>query len=330
MGEPAGIGPELALSAWLKRRSADLPVFVFIGFADYLRQLAAKLDLDVPITTVNEPGQAAPAFADALPVMALEQTTPVVPGKPDPVSAPAVLEAIEQAVIFAGKGQVAALVTNPIHKHTLAQAGFPHPGHTEFLGALSGKSPPLGPVMLLASPKLNVVPVTVHLALADVADALSVPKIVSAGNITAAALKRYFGVENPRLAVAGLNPHAGEGGLFGAQEKEIIQPAIDALNASGIKTFGPLAADTLFHDEARAGYDAALCMYHDQALIPVKTLGFHDAVNVTLGLEFIRTSPDHGTGLDIAGKGQANPASLIASLRLAHRMANMAEQLDAT
>jgi 4-hydroxythreonine-4-phosphate dehydrogenase len=241
-----------------------------------------------------------------------------VAGHPDPANAPAVIAAIRTGAALVGAGRAAALVTNPIQKETLYAAGFGHPGHTEFLAELAGGAEV---AMMLACPELRVVPVTVHLALRDAVGALSTDKIVAAGRIAAAALARDFGVSRPRLAVAALNPHAGERGALGREEIEIIAPAVAALRAAGIDAEGPAPADTLFHPAARRRYDAVLCMYHDQALIPLKTIDFTQGVNVTLGLPFIRTSPDHGTALDIAGSGKADPASLIAALKLAGEMA---------
>ena len=232
--------------------------------------------------------------------------------------------AIDRAVADVQGGRAAALVTNPINKEALYRAGFHHPGHTEYLGELAGLlygKPGLTPIMMLASPQLRVVPVTIHLALRQAIAALTSAMIVTAGRVTRTALQRDFGIAAPVLAVAGLNPHAGEGGSLGREDMDIVAPAIAELRAAGIDARGPLAADTMFHAAARQSYDAALCMYHDQALIPIKTLDFDGAVNVTLGLPFIRTSPDHGTAFDIAGQGIARPDSLIAALRLAAEMA---------
>jgi 4-hydroxythreonine-4-phosphate dehydrogenase len=241
------------------------------------------------------------------------------PGAADAANARAVLESIETAVELFRQGGASAIVTNPIQKASLYKAGFQHPGHTEFLEFLAGQG--AHAVMLLAVPGLRVVPVTVHTPLSRVPKALGTELIVRTGRITAEALRRDFGVAAPRLAVAGLNPHAGEDGAIGREEIEIISPAIETLRRDGIAVSGPRPADTLFHREARAGYDAALCMYHDQALIPLKTINFHEGVNVTIGLPFVRTSPDHGTALDIAGSGRADPRSLIAALVLARRIA---------
>uniref|UniRef100_UPI001EFFB69D 4-hydroxythreonine-4-phosphate dehydrogenase PdxA n=1 Tax=Falsiroseomonas oryziterrae TaxID=2911368 RepID=UPI001EFFB69D len=272
-----------------------------------------------PLAHIAAPEEAPAAFAEALPVLPLPLAVPAVPGRLDPRNAPAVLASIEQAVGFAKAGRTGAVVTNPIQKSVLTAAGFPHPGHTEFLGELAGTGVP--PVMMLACPGLRVVPVTVHLSLARAAAALTTEAIVTQGRVVAAALMRDFGIAAPRLVVAGLNPHAGEDGTMGREDIEIVAPAVAALRAEGIAARGPLPADTLFTPRARATYDCALCMYHDQALIPVKTLDMDGGVNVTLGLSIVRTSPDHGTALDIAGTGRADPGSLIAALRMAGEMA---------
>jgi len=318
MGEPAGIGGEIALKAWL-RRGEGIPVFAIIDDPRRLDALARTLGLAVPVRVIAGPGEAASVFAAALPVLAQPLSAPVVPGRPSPATAPAVIAAIERAARLALAGEAGAIVTNPIQKKPLYDAGFAHPGHTEFLGALAELEAP--PAMMLAAEELRVVPVTIHRPLAEVPKALSTAEIVRIGAIAAAALERDFGIARPRLAVAGLNPHAGEAGALGTEDAGIVAPAVAALRAAGIDATGPLAADTMFHPAARARYDAALCMYHDQALIPIKTLAFDRAVNVTLGLPFIRTSPDHGTALDIAGKGVASPDSLVAALKLAAAMA---------
>ncbi len=319
MGEPAGIGGETTLQAWLRRHEAGLPPFFVIDDPDRLERLATLLGWSVSIRRIARPKEASGVFAAALPVFALPIALAhgVVPGKPNPANGAAVIEAIRHGAALVGDGEAAALVTNPIHKETLYAAGFRHPGHTEFLAELAGAVP----VMMLACSELRVVPVTVHLPLRAAADALSAEKIVATGRITAASLVRDFGIAHPRLAVAALNPHAGEGGALGREELDIIAPAVEMLRREGLQVEGPAPADTLFHPAARARYDAALCMYHDQALIPLKTIDFAGGVNVTLGLPFIRTSPDHGTALDIAGKGTANATSLIAALRLAAAMA---------
>ena len=313
MGDPAGIGPELSLSAWHALRTTG-PAFVLLG--DPAHMLA--LDPATPIHTVATPAEAAAAFRDALPILPVSLAAPSTPGHPSAANAAAVIASIEQAVRLAQSGAAAAVVTNPISKAVLYGAGFTHPGHTEFLAALTGA--PL-PVMMLANDFLRVVPVTIHVALRAALDLLTMAGIVATGRITAQALRGQFGIAQPHLAVAGLNPHAGEGGAMGTEEATLIQPAINALRAEGVHVTGPHPPDTLFTPAARAGYDAALCMYHDQALIPLKTLDMASGVNVTLGLPIIRTSPDHGTAFDIAGTGRADPSSLIAALRLAATLA---------
>jgi 4-hydroxythreonine-4-phosphate dehydrogenase len=323
LGEPAGIGPDITLKAWLLRDELKLPPFYLLGDRDFISQRAKALGLKVKLADID-PGDAAAAFADALPVVATGHPATALPGHPDAASADAALASIRQAVGDVRAGRAGAVVTNPIAKSVLYRAGFRHPGHTEFLAELAashGQTPQ--PVMMLWSPVLAVVPVTIHVALREAIASLSTELIVSTARIAAAALKARFGLARPRLAVTGLNPHAGEDGSLGTEDQTIIAPAVEILRNDGLAVTGPLPADTMFHDAARKAYDCAICMYHDQALIPVKTLAFDDAVNVTLGLPFIRTSPDHGTAFDIAGTGRANPASLIAALRLAARMASI-------
>jgi len=319
MGEPAGIGGEIALKAWL-RRGEGLPPFYLIDDPDRIARLARTLGWDVPVRMIENRGRAPAVFADALPVAPLGGTPVARPGHAEPVDQALVLRAIESAVADVGAGRAAALVTNPINKDALYRAGFRHPGHTEYLAELAGSKEPA--VMMLASRELRVVPVTIHLALREAIEMLSIAAIVHAGRVVDAALRRDFAIAVPVIAVAGLNPHAGEAGGLGREDIDIVAPAIAELRAAGIDARGPLAADTMFHAAARRGYDAALCMYHDQALIPIKTIDFDSAVNVTLGLPFIRTSPDHGTAFDIAGRGEARPDSLIAALRLAAEMAH--------
>jgi 4-hydroxythreonine-4-phosphate dehydrogenase len=321
LGEPAGIGPDITIKAWLRRNELKLPAFYLLGDRDLLSHRAKVLGLNVKFADVR-PGDALGTFADALPVVTTGHVAAAQPGRPDDTSADAALASIRQAVDDVVAGRASAVVTNPIAKSVLYRAGFRHPGHTEFLAELAatgGHTPQ--PVMMLWSPALVVVPVTIHLALREAIARLSRDLIVATGRIVVADLKARFGIANPRLAVSGLNPHAGEDGSLGTEERTIVAPAIEILRGDGIEVRGPLPADTMFHDDARKTYDCAICMYHDQALIPVKTLAFDDAVNVTLGLPFIRTSPDHGTAFDIAGTGRANPSSLIAALRLAARMA---------
>jgi 4-hydroxythreonine-4-phosphate dehydrogenase len=315
MGDPAGIGGEIAIAAWAGGR-APHPFFL-IADPDWLAPLARGAG--ATLAEIAAPQEAARVFARALPVLPLRLATPAVAGRPDPANAPAIVAAIERAVALVGSGAASAVVTNPISKRVLRDgAGFAFPGHTEFLAHLAGAP---RPVMMLASPLLRVVPVTIHIPLREVPAALTAPLIEETARITAAALSRDFGIARPRLAVAGLNPHAGEGGQIGREEIELIAPALDRLRAEGLEIAGPLPADTMFHAEARARYDAALTMYHDQGLIPLKALDFARGVNVTLGLPFVRTSPDHGTAFDIAGTGRADPTSLVESLNLAAAMA---------
>ena len=317
MGEPAGVGGELSLKAWLARGEGARPFFA-IDDPPRLAALAGKLGLTVPVREIARPAEAASAFATALPVLRVQLKVPAKPGHPDPANAPATIAAIERATHLTLAGEIAGFATNPIQKKTLQDAGFRHPGHTEFLAELAGAA---DVAMMLACPALRVVPVTIHLSLADAVHALTPEIIVRVGRIAAAGLKSLFGITRPRLAVAALNPHAGEQGTMGDEESRIIAPAIATLRAEGLSVRGPAPADTLFHPAARATYAAALCMYHDQALIPIKTIDFAGGVNVTLGLPFVRTSPDHGTALDIAGSGRADPTSLIAALAMADDMA---------
>ncbi len=320
-GDPAGIGPELALRAWMLREERALPPFAVLSDLAFLERVAQSQGWDVPVMAV-ETAQILDTFPKALPVLPLSVSVSAQPGRPDAGAAASVIESIEMAVGLVRQGSASALVTNPIAKHVLYEAGFRHPGHTEFLAALAsgGRDETYHPVMMLWSEQLAVVPVTVHIPLADVPSALTTDLIVLTGRIVARELRERFGIAHPRLALAGLNPHAGENGAMGTEDASIIVPAIEALRAEGIAAAGPLPADTMFHARARSRYDAALAMYHDQALIPIKTIAFDEAVNVTLGLPFVRTSPDHGTAFDIAGKGLARPDSLIAAIKLAARL----------
>ncbi|QDW39221.1 4-hydroxythreonine-4-phosphate dehydrogenase PdxA [Bradyrhizobium sp. KBS0727] len=320
-GEPAGIGPDIALEAWLRRRELDLPPFYLLGDRAFFAERAKILGLTVELADVG-PGDASVTFASALPVVATGEHATARPGLPDATSANAALASIRQAVDHVRTGQASAVVTNPIAKSVLYRAGFNHPGHTEFLAELAANGGPVPqPVMMLWSPTLAVVPVTIHVSLREALTQLTTELIVTTARIAVADLKARFGLAAPRLAVSGLNPHAGEDGSLGTEDITIVAPAIEILRRDGIDARGPLPADTMFHPAARQTYDCAICMYHDQALIPIKTIAFEDAVNVTLGLPFIRTSPDHGTAFDIAGTGKANPSSLVAALRLAARMA---------
>ena len=320
-GDPAGIGPELTLRAWLEREARAMPAFAYIGSSDHLARTAERLGWSVPLQSCDW-AEAAGIFPEALPVIALEGAVGAEPGQPDPATAAGTIASIDQAVTAVRQGKAAAVVTNPIAKSVLYQAGFRHPGHTEYLAHLSAESGvEPRPVMMLWSEELAVVPVTIHEPLRRVPELLTTQLIVETGRIVAQGLKERFGIAAPRLAVSGLNPHAGENGAMGEEDQAIVAPAIAALQADGIDARGPYPADTMFHARARAGYDVALAMYHDQALIPIKTIAFDEGVNVTLGLPFIRTSPDHGTAFDIAGKGIARPDSLCAALKLAARMA---------
>jgi 4-hydroxythreonine-4-phosphate dehydrogenase len=322
IGEPAGIGPDLTLAIWRRRAELDLPAFYLIADPGFLNTRARVLGLDVPLASVA-PAQAPAAFKRALPVVPLGLAVTAAPGTPDATSAPGAIASIRRAVSDVMAGQAAAIVTNPIAKNVLYRSGFAEPGHTEFLAKLAAEATgkPFKPVMMLWSAELAVVPVTIHLPLREVVTTLTSELIVETGRIVARDLTSRFGIARPRLAIAGLNPHAGEEGAMGEEDAAIVAPAVARLKADGIDAIGPLPADTLFHERARASYDVALCMYHDQALIPIKTLAFDHAVNVTLGLPFVRTSPDHGTAFDIAGLGKADPSSLVAALALAARLA---------
>lgn len=323
-GDPSGIGPELALKAWLALHAQEAaPAFFLIADPEDLGHLARRFGLPVPIEAVEAGGDAAAIFRRALPVLRLGQRAKGALGDPDAADAAGTIESIATGVELISAGAAAALVTNPIAKEVLRRGGFQHPGHTEFLGELTLRcfGQKARPVMLLWSPELAVVPATIHVPLAKVPELLNSNLLVETGEIVAAGLKDRFGIAEPRLAFTGLNPHAGEAGHIGGEEITIIAPAVAELRRRGIDARGPYPADTLFHKTARARYDVAIGMYHDQVLAPIKALAFDTAVNVTLGLPFIRTSPDHGTAFDIAAEGTANPASLIAALRLAAQLA---------
>ena len=322
MGEPAGVGLELALALWVARGVRDVPPFVALGDPAALAARARLVGIDARIVEV-EPEAAPAVFDHAFPVRPIGHACIAEPGRPEAGNAKAVVAAIKQGVELVHGGRCSALVTLPIAKAPLVEAGFPHPGHTEFLGALSEElwGAPVRAVMLLWADEIAVAPVTVHVPLARACAELTEEDIVATGRIVARDLCRRFRIERPRLAVAGLNPHAGESGVLGLEDRDIVAPAVERLKAEGVIATGPHPADTMFHAAARARYDAAICMYHDQALIPVKTLAFERAVNVTLGLPFVRTSPDHGTAFDIAGSGAGDPSSLEAALRLAARLA---------
>ncbi|RDV01840.1 4-hydroxythreonine-4-phosphate dehydrogenase PdxA [Undibacter mobilis] len=328
LGEPAGIGPELTLDVWRRRTALHVPAFYVVGDPDFFRDRARMLGLDVPVKSVAA-AEACATFDRALPVVPLDIQVTAQPGVPDGSSAPAAIASIRRAVADVLAGRAGAVVTNPIAKNVLYRSGFAEPGHTEFLAKLAEEATgrKTQPVMLLWSPELAVVPVTIHLPLKDVVGRLSKALIIETGRIVARDLANRFGIARPRLAIAGLNPHAGENGALGEEDRDIVAPAVAALRSEGIDAVGPLPADTLFHARARAGYDVALCMYHDQALIPIKTLAFDHGVNVTLGLPFVRTSPDHGTAFDIAGTGKADASSLVAALILAARLSAHAPTL---
>jgi len=321
LGEPAGIGPDITFAAWQKRAELALPPFYLLADPDFIERRARLLGLRIPVSAVAPEG-ATNAFARALPVVALDEKVTAEPSHPDASSAPAAIAAIQRAVADVFAGRAHAVVTNPVAKAVLYRTGFAEPGHTEYLARLVQKHTGRAarPVMMLWSPELAVVPVTIHLPVRDVPGRLTTTLIVDTGRIVARDLRERFSIARPRLALAGLNPHAGESGTIGDEDRSVVAPAVEQLRAEGIDARGPLPADTMFHDAARRSYDAALAMYHDQALIPIKTLAFDHAVNVTLGLPFVRTSPDHGTAFDIAGTGKANPASLIAALKLAARL----------
>ena len=328
LGEPAGIGPDLTIQLWRRRVELRLPAFYLIADPEFIRQRARVLGVDVTLSVVT-PTQAAKTFGRALPIVALDASITALPGAPDASSAPTAIASIQRAVADVLAGNAAAVVTNPVAKNVLYRSGFAEPGHTEFLAKLvqeaTGKS--ARPVMMLWSPGLAVVPVTIHLPFKDVVTRLTSDLVVETVRIVARDLTARFGISRPRIAVAGLNPHAGEEGALGEEDGAVVAPAVKQLQAEGIDAIGPLPADSLFHEMARATYDVALCMYHDQALIPIKTLAFDHAVNVTLGLPFVRTSPDHGTAFDIAGTGTADPSSLVAALTLAARLSTAAPAL---
>ena len=321
LGDPAGVGPEIIVKAW-RALSHDGPAFLVVGDAQALASAPAAAG--VPIRTVGRAEQALGLFRQALPVLDLPLTTEVLAGQPSAANAPQIIRWIETAVGLALVGAVSGVVTAPIAKAPLYEAGFKFPGHTEFLAELTAPANQpgaRGPIMMLTARDLRVALVTIHEPLSRVPSLMTIERVVNAGLVTAQALRHDFGIARPRLAVAGLNPHAGESGGLGREEIEVIEPAVRALRDLGVDAQGPYPADSLFHEDARARYDAVLCQYHDQALIPVKMLDFWGGVNVTLGLPVVRTSPDHGTGFDIAGRGQARPDSLIAAIRLADSIA---------
>jgi 4-hydroxythreonine-4-phosphate dehydrogenase len=321
LGDPAGVGPEIVAKSWMMRQARSLPAFFAVGDAASIRAV-----WNGPLKVIAAPEDAALVFGDALPCLQVADAGQIIPGKPSIDGARTALQALEAAVGLARNGAAAGLVTAPVGKAQLYEVGFTHPGQTEFVAERCGIARE-NTVMMLAGPSLRVVPITIHVALADVPQALTADLIRSRAIVTAKGLQRNFGIAAPRLTVAGLNPHSGENGTIGREEIDTIIPAIEALKAEGLDIRGPFAADGLFHARAREGYDAALCMYHDQALIPIKTLYFDDGVNITLGLPIVRTSPDHGTAFGIAGKNAANPGAMIAAIRMAadaarHRIAH--------
>jgi len=323
MGEPGGIGGELTIKAWKALKNTDQ---CFYTIAD-----PARLShLGAPVKIITSPSEAISCFSNALPVLPIGAPIISIPGKADPRYADLVIQSIKMAVNAALDGSASAVVTNPIQKSSLNEGGFAFPGHTEFLGELTKASPmpthhdkarTRGVVMMIASPALKTIPVTIHQSLRLAIETLTISLIVETVKIAGEAMTHDFGIQNPQIAISGLNPHAGESGQLGHEETEIVTPAIKILLSEGLNVRGPLPADTMFHEEARNTYDVAICMYHDQALIPAKTLAFDDGVNVTLGLPIVRTSPDHGTALDIAGKNLARPNSLIAAINLAGEIA---------
>ncbi len=327
MGDPAGVGPEIIARAWPVLGTQPGPLapvvpFAVIGDADVLAVQGAKMG--VKVEQVFSPSEAAAVFGRAIPVLHAPAPAPVTPGKPDPHNAPAVADWIERAVDLTLSGEACGIVTAPIAKAPMYASGFRFPGHTEFIAELTADMPfsgTRGPVMMLTAKDLRACLVTIHVPIDQLPELITADRVMRVARVVHESMKRDFGIAAPRLALAALNPHAGEGGSIGLQEVEVLRPAAAALRAEGINITDPLPADTLFHDEARARYDATVCLYHDQALIPVKTLDFWGGVNATLGLPIVRTSPDHGTGFDIAGKGIARADSFIAAVRLASEMA---------
>jgi len=311
LGDPAGIGPEVAAKAWEQRVERGLVPFFVVG-----DQRSIEAVWHGPVARITDPADAIACFDEALPIIQVEDAGAIIPGEPNPAGARCSLDSLELAVGLTRSGAAAALVTGPVSKAQLYGIGFTHPGQTEFIAERCGVSKDKV-VMMLAGPTLRAVPITTHVPLKDVLDHVSVDLIVARARTTERGLVRDFAIENPRLAIAGFNPHAGESGALGREEIELIAPAIERLRAEGIQVEGPLAADTMFHARARAKYDAALCLYHDQALIPLKTLHFDEGVNLTLGLPIVRTAADHGTAFDIAGTNQADPGATIAAIQLA-------------
>ena len=319
LGDPAGIGPELIAEAWARREAEHLPPFFVVCGAEILIAAAASRGIDLPVVRIGDPGEAAAAFASALPVLG-SKTGAWNPGQPDRIGAALALASLRTACAFAVAGAASGIVTGPVAKSRLADVGFTHPGQTEFVAEACGVNPE-DAVMMLAGPQLQTVPLTVHVALASVPRLITAELILRKARIVADSLRRDCGIIAPRLAIAALNPHAGEDGLMGSEDAAIIAPAVAALQAEGIAASGPHPADALFAPHNRSTFDVALCMYHDQALIPIKALDFDLGVNVTLGLPIVRTSPDHGTAFSLAGKHLANPGAMIAAIRMAGGMA---------
>jgi 4-hydroxythreonine-4-phosphate dehydrogenase len=311
LGDPAGIGPEITAKAWERRDAEGLPPFFAVGAPEALRAV-----WDGPLQVVAGPDEAAHCFRERLPVIRIDAAGETLPGQPTLEGARNSLDALELAVGLARSGASSGLVTGPVSKAQLYAVGFTHPGQTEFVAERCGIAAEMV-AMMLAGPTLRTVPVTTHVALRDVPDLLTTELIVARGRTTIRALRRLFGIERPRLAVAGLNPHAGEGGALGREEIDMVIPAIERLREEEAQVTGPHAADTMFHARMRSTYDAALCLYHDQALVPLKTLHFDEGVNITLGLPIVRTSPDHGTAFDIAGQSRAEPTAMLAALKMA-------------
>jgi 4-hydroxythreonine-4-phosphate dehydrogenase len=311
LGDPAGIGPEVVAKCWDHRSAFNLPVFLAVGDA---RSLAAVWD--GPVVTIDDPRDADAAFDVGLPLLHISAASADIPGQPSVAGAHCSLDSLELAVGLARSASASAVVTGPVSKQQLYAIGFSHPGQTEFVAERCGVAPE-NVAMMMAGPSLRTVPVTTHVPFAEVPARLSTGLIEARGRATLRGLQRNFGIEDPKLAVAALNPHAGEGGALGGEEIDLIQPAIDALRDEGWQIVGPLPADTMFHEGARSRYDAALCMYHDQALIPLKALHFDEGVNITLGLPIVRTAPDHGTAFDIAGEDRADPRAMAAAIRMA-------------
>lgn len=325
MGDPAGISGEIAMMAWSSRKENLVPPFFLIDDPARLEDLSKILKQQIPIEIVRSPTEAISIFNKALPIIPVKLVEKSIPGLPNPSNAPSIISSIDTAIALAKRDEISGIVTGPIHKASLYEHGFHSPGHTEYIAEKFGIS---NPVMMLSCSQLRVVPITVHHSIIDAVNNLTTEKIVVISTIVNKSLKLDFKIVKPRLAILGLNPHAGEDGNLGMEEKLIIEPAIEKLNQAGINAIGPLAPDSAFHESARDQYDVAICMIHDHALIPLKTLGFDEGINITLGLPIVRTSPDHGTAFNIAGTGKANPGSLVASIKLASRIADRRQSFN--